>query len=91
MLTERQLPLLRASSGDNRVTTAISLASVTQVSVAAAIGVTQAYVSDVARQRHSTITVANAWKFARSFGYSIDDLFPPSDDGGPTRESRSQC
>lgn len=49
---------------------------VTQVSVAAAIGVTQAYVSDVARQRHRTITVANARKFAHFFGCRIEDLFP---------------
>ena len=61
MLTERQLALLPASKRTNRVATAISLADVTQVAVAGAIGVTQAYVSDVARQRHSTITVPNAW------------------------------
>ena len=78
MLTERQLAVLRASEPTNRVATAISLLGVTQGAVAAAIGVTQAYVSDVARQRYSTITLANARKFARYFGCSIDDLFPPS-------------
>ena len=81
MLTERQLALLRASSRSHRVATALSLAGVTQVAVAEALGVTQAYVSDVVRHRHSTITVANAWKFARYFGCSIDDLFPPRDEG----------
>ena len=81
MLTEDQLARLRASSRRNRVATAISLAGVTQVTVAQAIGVTQAYVSDVARGRYSTITVASAWKFARFFGCSIDDLFPPRDEG----------
>ena len=81
MLTERQLVVLRASEPTNRVATAISLLGVTQGAVAAAIGVTQAYVSDVARQRYSTITLANARKFARYFGCSIDDLFPPRDNG----------
>ena len=81
MLTERQLAVLRASEPTNRVATAIFLLGVTQGVVAAAIGVTQAYVSDVARQRYSTITLANARKFARYFGCSIDDLFPPRDNG----------
>ena len=62
-------------------TVEISLAGVTQVTLAAVIGVTQAYVSDVARQRYSTITVASARKFTRFFGCSIDDLFPPRDEG----------
>ena len=62
--------------GSNRVARAISLAGVTQVNVAAVIGVTQAYVSDVARQRYRTITVEKAWKFANYFGCSIEDLFP---------------
>ena len=70
MLTERQLALLRGSSRSNRVATAISLADLTQVAVAATIGVTQAYVSDVARGRYSTITVASARKFTRFFGCS---------------------
>ena len=82
MLTERQLAVLRASPPTRRVATAISLAGVTQVTVAEEIGVTQAYVSDVARDRYSTITVASARKFTRFFGCSIDDLFPPRDEGG---------
>lgn len=36
----------------------------------------QAYVSDVVGQGHRTITVANARKFARHFGCSIENLFP---------------
>ena len=43
---------------------------------------TQAYVSDVARRRYSTITVASARKFARFFGCSIDPLFAPRDERG---------
>ena len=80
MLTADQLARLRASSRRNRVATAMSLAGVTQMTVAAAVGLTQAYVSDVARGRYSTITVANAQKFTRFFGCSIDDLFPPRDE-----------
>ncbi len=81
MLTEQQLAVLRASPPSQRVATAISLAGVTQVTIAEAIGVTQAYVSDIARERYSTITVASARKFTRFFGCSIDDLFPPRDEG----------
>ena len=79
MLTDRQLAILRAGPPTDRVARAISMTGATQVSVAAAIGVTQAYVSDVARQRHRTITVANARKFAAYFGCRIEDLFPPSE------------
>ena len=82
MLTERQLAVLRASPPTGRVATAIFLAGVTQLTVAEAIAVTQAYVSDVARRRYSTITVASARKFARFFGCSIDPLFAPRDERG---------
>ena len=50
MLTKQQLAILRSAPGTNRVAKAISLAGVTQVSVAKALGVPQPYVSDVARQ-----------------------------------------
>jgi DNA-binding XRE family transcriptional regulator len=81
MLTRRQLAILRGTPGTNRVAAAISLAGVSQMTVAAAIGVSQAYVSDVARGRYATITVASAGKFARYFGCSIEDLFPlPTED-----------
>ena len=78
MLTEQQLAILRSAPGTNRVAKAISLAGVTQVSVAKALGIPQPYVSDVARQRYRTITVEKARKFADYFGCSIEDLFPPS-------------
>ena len=57
---------------------AISVARVTLVTVADAVGLPQPYVSDVAHQRYRTITVENARKFADYFGCSIADLFPPS-------------
>ena len=80
MLTKQQLAMLRAEPGTNRVAKAIDLASVTQVTVAEALGLPQPYVSDVARRRYKTITVENARKFAQFFGCSIEDLFP-SDEG----------
>ncbi len=76
MLTSQQLTILRSEPGTNRVAKAISLAGVTQVTVARALGLPQPYISDVARQRYRTITVENARKFARYFGCSIEDLFP---------------
>ncbi len=80
MLTPRQIAALRAGPPARLVARAISLARVTQVRVAAAIGVTQAYVSDVACERHRTITVENAHRFANYFGCRIDDLFPPPEE-----------
>ena len=56
---------------------AISLAGVTQVALAQALGLSQPYVSDVARQRYRNITVNNARRFADYFGCRIEDLFPP--------------
>ena len=64
MLTEQQLAILRSAPSTNRVAKAISVAGVTQVTVADAVGLPQPYVSDVARQRYRTITVENARKFA---------------------------
>ena len=78
MPTEQQLAILLPVPGTNRVAKAISLAGVTQVSVAKALGIPQPYVSDVARQRYRTITVAKARQFADYFGCLIEDLFPPS-------------
>ena len=78
MLTEQQLAILRSEPGANRVAKAISLAGVTQVTVADAVGLPQPYVSDVARQRYRTITVENARKFSDYFGCCIEDIFPPS-------------
>lgn len=51
----------------------------TQAELAAAVKLSQPYVSDVARGRHATITVDNARLFADYFGCSIEDLFPARD------------
>ena len=50
MLTEQQLAFLRSEPGSNRVAKAMALAGVTQATVAKALGLTQPYVSDVARR-----------------------------------------
>ena len=78
MLTEQQLAILRVEPGANRVAKAISLAGVTQVTVAEVLGLPQPDVSDVAGQRYRTITVEKGREFANYFGCCIDDLFPPS-------------
>ena len=78
MLTAQQLEKLRSEPGTNRVAKAISLAGVTQVTVAEAVALSQPYVSDVARQRYRTITVDKARRFADYFGCRIEDLFPPT-------------
>ena len=76
MLTPQQLAILRSEPGPNRVARAMALTGITQTTLALEIGLSQAYISDVARQRYQTISVANARKFARYFGCNIEDLFP---------------
>lgn len=80
-LNTRRLRDLKATpAGDsNRVARAIELADVTQQDVAAATGLPQPYISDVARNRYQTITVENARKFADYFGCQIEDIFPARD------------
>ncbi len=76
MLTEQQLAALRSEPGSNRVAKAMALAGVTHVTVAKALRLTQPYVSDVARGRHRTITVENAWKFAALLRLPYRGLVP---------------
>lgn len=77
LLNPRRLRELRDTATEgNRVARAIELAEVTQLDVAAATGLPQPYISDVARNRYQTITVDNAHKFADYFGCAIEDLFP---------------
>lgn len=77
-LSKNALRELRETSTrkGNRVARAIELAGVTQLDIEAATGLTQPYISDVARNRYPTITVDNARKFAEFFGCTIEDLFP---------------
>lgn len=79
-LSDEQLAQLRTSDvgpSGNRLWKAIELRELRQADLAAAVGLTQPYISDVVRGRHSTITVENAHKFADYFGCTIEDLFPP--------------
>lgn len=60
----------------NRLRLAMELAGLTQLQLAAEIGLGQPYISAVARGQFETITVENAHIFARFFGCAIEDLFP---------------
>ena len=71
----RALRSFRPTTG-NRVGEAIRLADLTQAEVAKATGLQQAYISNVSRGVHSTVTVDNARIFAEFFGCTIEDLFP---------------
>lgn len=79
-LTPEQIALLEAlplrDGQTNRLAAALAITGGKQVDLAAAIGLPQAYVSDVMRHRYQTITVENAHKFAAFFGCSIEVLFP---------------
>ncbi len=79
-LTTEQLSVLRSAplpSTGNKLSLAMELADrVTQTAVAAALGFTVPYVSDVVRGRYRTITIENAWKFATYFGCEPGELFP---------------
>ncbi len=79
MLTRRQLRKLRetdARSGDTRLRAAMSLAGVTQVQVAEAIGVAQSQVSEDAAGKFTQMSLVKARAYAEFFGCEIDDLFP---------------
>ena len=75
----RRSRILRSASRPtkgNRLGLAIRLGGVSQGRVAAATGISQPCISDVARGRYATITLKNARKFAAYFRCSVDDLFP---------------
>jgi transcriptional regulator with XRE-family HTH domain len=79
MLTPEQVGELMATPigpTGNRVAQAIELTGLIQIDVAAGTGLIQPYVSDVARGRHKTITIENAYKFAEFFGAPLEVLFP---------------
>ena len=78
MLTEQQLAFLAPRQKHQPRGEAISVAGVTQVTVADAVGLPQPYVSDVARQRYRTTTAENARKFADSTSVAPSRIpFPP--------------
>lgn len=77
-LTPAQIRKLKSGriDGHNRIRQARQLAGVTQQQLAEAVGITQAAVSDIERQRYGGTTVDTARKFADYFGCQIEDLFP---------------
>lgn len=84
-VTKAQLAELRradfAQTG-NRVERARQLLAVTQVDIAEATGLDQAYVSKVCRGAIRKVTTESAHKFAAFFGVQIEDLFPVKQEVG---------
>lgn len=78
-LTPFQLGQLRKSPAECRIRTARKLAKLTQVQVAAGVGLTQAALSDIERKRWGSTSTDTAHKFAAFFGCAIEDLFPAKD------------
>lgn len=61
----------------NRVAVARQMLKLTQVQLAAALGISQSSLSDVERARYGSTTVETAQRFSLFFECSTDDLFPP--------------
>lgn len=77
MLTQDQLNALKISpGGPNRVRLAMSLAGVTQVQLAQALGVSQPYISAIVRGSCPRLPLEITRRLAQHFGCSIEDLFP---------------
>lgn len=77
MLNEQQLAALRLSEATpNRLRVAMALLHVTQVQLAAALGVEQSFISKVVRGRYSRLDLRFGQRLAAYFGCSVDDLFP---------------
>lgn len=77
-LTPSQLRRLRnlPNDGTSRIRAARQLAKLTQVELAAEVGMGQSFLSDLERGRWATAKVDTARRFAEFFGCTIDDLFP---------------
>lgn len=75
-LTPYQLSRLRKTEPDHRLRTARELVQLTQVEVAAAIGITQSALSALENKRWGATSTDTAHKFAKFFGCAIEDLFP---------------
>lgn len=72
----RELKSAPVGSAGNRVALAIELSGATTADIARGASLSYTYLSDVARGRFQTVTVANAHKLAEYFGCAIEDLFP---------------
>lgn len=79
MLSRDKLKQLRAEplgASPNRVRRARELAELTQVQIAAATGLTQAFISSIENGDYSDVTLTTSRALARFFGCQIEDLFP---------------
>ena len=78
MLNVEQLEhLRRVETTPNRVGTAMALTGVTQIELAAAIGLTQGYVSRIKNGQYGPELPGETMRaFAEFFGCAIEDLFP---------------
>jgi DNA-binding Xre family transcriptional regulator len=80
MLTRRQLESLRGQQpvGRNRLTAAMEAMNprTTQVDLAEAIGVTQAYISRLCTGNYQDVPLETSRAIAEFFGCQIEDLFP---------------
>ena len=72
MLTKTHIQTLsRMPDGHNRVAKAIELGGVTQTAIAQDLGLTQAYISDVVRERFKTITLQKAYLLRVRIGSAV--------------------
>lgn len=80
LLTPSKLERLRRTkpTGRNRLQTAMTLAGVTQMQVAEAVGTDQSRISKIKRGDYGQagLPVEVARRLASAFGCAIDDLFP---------------
>lgn len=78
MLTRKQLAALKAAklTGPNKLKKAIELAETTQEQVAAALGLSQPHISEIANGNYSRLPMETTRALADHFGCSIEDLFP---------------
>lgn len=73
----RKLQRTTLAAGEpNKVKQAVRLSGKTQGEVAADLGFTDSYFSNVVRGKFEDIGLTNARKIADYFGCAIDDLFP---------------
>lgn len=77
-LTREQIKKLRAepATGKNRVRRARERAEMTQVALAQASGLTQAFISAIEIGDYSAMTLDTSRALARALGCTVDDLFP---------------
>lgn len=77
MFTDEQRAVIRGlPSEPNRVKAAMQMAGITQVQLAAGVGLTQPQISEIANGNYTKLPLETAQRVAAFFGCSTDDLFP---------------